>query len=497
MEEYKREAGVLLPISALPSPYGIGAFSKEAYRFVDMLASAGQSAWQILPLCPTSIGDSPYQSPCSFAGNPYFLSLDALVAEGLLELSELPSDDRCARVDYGALYSERYPLLRRAYERFSSRQTPEGYSEFEAENASWLEDYALFMAIKNSLDGAPLSDFPTPLLHREPSALSETRQALSECIGFYKFLQYEFFKQWRELRSYANGKGVRIIGDIPIYVSSDSVEVWTRPELFMLDDKRQPRFVAGCPPDDFSPTGQLWGNPVYEWEAHRAEGFRWWSQRLSHALSLYDTVRLDHFRGFEAFYCVPLGAPDATGGSWRDALGEELFATLSGQFSKNDIIAEDLGFITDGVRHLLDSCGFAGMKVMQSGFDSAEYDSVHLPHSYPPNSVVYTGTHDNPTLREWLELLDEPSRQRICRYFCAEGCDGRALGRQMICGALRSCARLCIIPFQDYLWIGAEGRMNTPSRPYGNWAWRMRSVDLTPQTFSLIRELCEPYGRIS
>ncbi|MBQ8850090.1 MAG: 4-alpha-glucanotransferase [Clostridia bacterium] len=498
MKEENRQAGVLLPVSALPSPYGIGCFSDEAYRFIDMLASAGQSVWQILPLCPTSFGDSPYQSPCSFGGNPYFISLDALVSEGLLDASDLPERDGAEYVDYKRLYEERYPILRRAYARFAERGTSDGYTAFCAENSLWLEDYALFMAIKNSLGGAPLSDFPIELLQRDASALYDARRSLSYETGFWRFLQYEFFTQWSSVRAYANKNGVRILGDIPIYVSADSSDVWTRPELFELDKEGKPLTVAGCPPDGFSPKGQLWGNPVYRWSEHKKEGFRWWTDRIAHAFSMYDTVRIDHFRGFDAYYSIPFGDEDATGGYWRNAPGEELFAAVRERLGEKDIIAEDLGYMTEGVRRLLRACGFSGMKILQFGFDGGgDFSSEYLPHNYSADSVVYTGTHDNPTLAEWIDRLSSEENEKLGRYFCADTSDKKELARHIISAAMQSPSRLCVIPMQDYLSVGKEGRMNTPASASGNWAWRMKKEDISASTAAYIREISEPYGRIA
>lgn len=494
--ERKREAGVLLPISALPSDYGIGCFSEEAYRFVDMLSSAGQRVWQILPLCPTSFGDSPYQSPCSFGGNPYFISLDALLGEGLLREDELPNGEYGERVDYRRLYEERYPLLRTAYSRFAERPAPDGYGIFLAENCKWLEDHALFMAIKNSLSGAPLLAFPESLRKREPEAMAEARRAFGYEMGFYKFLQYEFFKQWNDLRGYASKKGVKIMGDIPIYVSADSSDVWARLELFQLDGDGKPIYVAGCPPDGFSPKGQLWGNPVYRWEAHRAESFRWWCDRIEMAFRMYDIVRIDHFRGFDAYYSIPYGAPDATEGFWREACGEELFAEVRKRLGEREIVAEDLGYMTDGVRRLLKNCGFAGMKILQFGFDGDTGDAEHMPYNYPQKSVVYTGTHDNPTLCGWLSGLPHRSRERLAEYLCDGSPDTRTLAEHMIAVAMQSVSELCIIPVQDYLFLGDEARMNIPASSEGNWSWRMKKTQMRGELTAKMREFTSIGGRL-
>ena len=492
MIDNKREAGVLLPISALPSKYGIGCFSEEAYRFVDMLYEAGQRVWQILPLCPTSFGDSPYQSPCSFGGNPYFISLEALAGEGLLREDELPDGAGGERIDYKELYYGRYPLLRTAYRRFCQRESPWDYGGFLAENSFWLEDYALFMAIKEKYS-CSLSRFPSPLRKRDSAAINDARRELAEEIGFYRFLQYEFFKQWKALRGYAHSKNIKILGDMPIYVSADSSDVWARGELFELDADGRPLNVAGCPPDAFSPRGQLWGNPVYAWQQHRSEGFRWWRTRIRQALSMYDLVRIDHFRGFDAYYSVPYGSEDAVDGFWREAPGEELFSSLRDTVGEDRIIAEDLGFMTDGVRRLLAKCGFAGMKIVQFGFEG---DAEHIPYNYPVNSVAYTGTHDNPTLVSWLSRLGESERVELAKYLCDVSRDAESIAAHIIAVAMQSPSRLCVIPMQDYLFLGDEGRMNIPSSSGGNWTWRMRGQDMRGEISARIKEFTQIGGRL-
>ena len=492
MTRFEREAGLLLPISALPSKYGIGCFSEEAYRFVDLLAYAGQSVWQLLPLCPTSFGDSPYQSPCSFGGNPYFISLEGLIEDGLLNYEEISRDGWGERVDYAKLYRKRFPILRLAYERFSSRQRPWDFGMFLAENCYWLEDYAIFMAIKDKYS-KPLWDLPQLLRSRDADALCDFRSSHAPEIDFYRFLQYEFFKQWKALRAYAASKNIKIMGDMPIYVSADSSDVWANPELFELDREERPLYVAGCPPDGFSPTGQLWGNTVYDWQEHKNTGFRWWGDRFRQALSMYDIVRIDHFRGFDAYYSIPFGAKDATEGFWRGALGNELFSALGDLVSDERIIAEDLGFMTDGVRKLLSDCGFSGMKILQFGFDG---DVEHMPYSYPERCVVYTGTHDNPTLMSWLSYLGSEEKKRLLEYLCVEGGDYKTLARRLISIAMQSRAELCVIPMQDHLYLGDEGRMNTPSSETGNWTWRMSAQDMSEQVFDRIKEITRIGGRL-
>lgn len=500
MVDKKRRAGVLLPISSLPSPYGIGTFSVEAYRFVDLLCEAGQSVWQILPLCPTSYGDSPYQSPCSFAGNPYFIDPDALVRDRLLtsaECEEYSADTENGYVDYKKLYEKRYPLLRRAYDRFAQQGMTAGYADFLAENSTWLEDYALFMAIKNERGGAPLSTWEDSLKKREPKAMSIAESRLSYEIGFWKFVEFKFFEGWRNLKKYANERGIEILGDIPIYVSSDSVEVWTSPDLFLLDREGYPLSVAGCPPDTFCESGQLWGNPLYNWSEHKNRRYGWWTERIAHAFSMYDILRIDHFRGFESYYSIPYGAPDARGGHWERGPGAELFLTVKKSLPDRQIIAEDLGYITDGVRRMVNECGFDGMKILQFGFDGGDmnFDSEYLPHNYKRESVTYTGTHDNPTLYEWLDGLSAESERMLRRYIVDAHTPKYELGERLIALAMQSPSELCVIPLQDYLRTGREGRMNTPSKPSDNWAWRMRQTDISFELSQRIRDLTEIGGR--
>ena len=493
VKKYKREAGVLLPISALPSPYGIGGFSREAYHFVDMLAKGGQSVWQILPLCPTSLGDSPYQSPASFAGNPYYISLDALAEQGLLRKEELPENkDKSGKIGYGRLYLERYPLLRKAFASFQNTEKPKAYHSFVEENRSWLEDTALFMAIKKSLSGAPAWNFPKDLLERKSEALNRAREELSEEIELWKFLQYEFFSQWKKLKSYANLRGIKIMGDLPIYVSADSAEVWARPELFQLDEKRCPTAVAGCPPDAFSPLGQLWGNPLYAWENHKNECFEWWKNRISTALSNCDILRIDHFRGFESYYAVPYGNSDATEGHWEKGMGEELFKEVRKDLGNAELVAEDLGFLTEEVHRLRDSFGFTGMKIIQFGFNG---EDEYLPYEYGENTVAFTGTHDNPTLFQWLSELSPESEARLRGYLRDRTTPKEWLGDKVISLAMMSHSRLCVIPMQDYLGIGAEGRINRPASRSGNWSWRMKEEDINEKTAERMKELAEIYGR--
>ncbi len=492
-----RKSGIFMPISALPSKYGIGGFSSEAYRFVDFLRESGQGVWQILPLCPTSLGDSPYQAPCSFAGNPYLISPEELIEDGLLTeeecLCHTAEVDPC-RIDYGRLYDTRFTLLHLAFARFSKNTAD--YDAFLTDNSFWLYDYALFTAIKFHLGGKALLEWEPQLRHREPTVLEEYRSLLSNEIEFWIFTQFIFFKQWNKLKKYANDSGVEILGDLPIYVSADSVEVWTSPHLFMLDSYGQPLCVAGCPPDGFSPLGQLWGNPIYNWSEHKREGFEWWHRRLSHALAMYDSLRIDHFRGFESFYSIPYGAPDATGGHWERGIGRALFDSLDPTIKGKDIYAEDLGYITDGVRQLVKICGFAGMKILQFGFDSGDFSSKYLPISYEENTIVYTGTHDNPTLMEWLGRLSNDCKFMLREYLQDTDSPDDILADRLIALCQQSKSKLCIIPLYDYLHLSAEARINTPAAPFGNWSWRLSAKLLTTELAEKIFTLTKIGSRL-
>ena len=494
-----REAGILLPVSSLPGPYGIGCFSPAAYRFVDFLRAAGQSCWQILPLGPTGYGDSPYQSFSTFAGNPYFISLEALIDEGLLTEKECqaaglgrdPTD-----VDYGALYEKRLPLLRLAFRR-SRPEGDEAYDRFLRENAWWLEDYALFMAIKDAMGGAAWTDWPRDLRLREKEALEAFRASHEEDLGYYRFLQYQFHVQWQALRDYAHRRGIRIIGDTPIYVAMDSADTWAHPELFQLDGQNVPTAVSGCPPDGFSATGQLWGNPLYRWDYHRKTGYRWWMDRLRHSFSLYDVLRIDHFRGFDEYYAIPYGAPDALKGRWEPGPGLELFRTMARVLGPREVIAEDLGYVTDSVRQLVRDTGFPGMKVLEFAFDSRDSGSAsdYLPHNYPVNSVVYTGTHDNETVAGWLKSITPEEHRMVREYLCDRYTPQEELYRPFTALALGSCARLCVIPLQDYLGRDNSCRINTPSRLGGNWRWRVTETELSDALGREIRDAARRYGR--
>jgi len=492
----KRSAGILLSISSLPSEYGIGCFDGAAYDFVDFLAEAGQSYWQILPLGPTSYGDSPYQSFSSYAGNPYYISLDKLISDGLLTSSECDSaelSDDGKRVDYKKQYVYRLPLLKKAYGRFKES---EDFHRFCRENP-WLADYSLFMALKDRFGGASWTDWEEGAKNREKGSVEGYENQLKAEIGFHKFLQYCFYTQWSALKKYANGKGIKIIGDVPIYVALDSADTWASPELFQLDESRRPVNVAGCPPDGFSPEGQLWGNPLYRWDAHEETDYKWWSDRLSHAFKLYDVVRLDHFRGFDEYYSIPYGDETAERGKWEKGPGIRLFKAVEEQIGKREYIAEDLGFLTESVKMLVYGSGFPGMKVLEFAFDSRDENNHndYLPHNYTENCVAYTGTHDNQTLFSWFDTITNEEREAAIDYLDEWGIEGGGLSQRFISVLMQSKARLCIVPLQDWLELDDRSRMNTPSTVGENWRWRARREDLSEKLCRRIRSLSEKYGR--
>ena len=499
----KRASGILLPVFSLPSEHGIGCFSKEAYQFVDMLKKAGQSYWQILPLGPTGYGDSPYQSFSTFAGNPYFIDLAALAGEGLLtdaESREYDSEEQDESIDYEKIYKTRFKVLKKAHERFRDRMAGwhherEAYERFISENAFWLDDYSLYMAVKDKNDGVSWNEWDAPLKNREEEALSEAREELAEEISFYKFQQYEFDRQWKKLHSYANEQGVKIIGDIPIYVAFDSADTWAAPQMFQFDENNEPEGVAGCPPDAFSATGQLWGNPLYDWEYQKKTGYEWWIRRIEHCLKLYDVVRIDHFRGFDEYYSIPYGETTAINGQWLPGPGMDLFRAIEEKLGRPEIIAEDLGFLTPSVLKLLKDSGFPGMKVLQFAFDARE-SSNYLPHTYPENCVVYTGTHDNDTTRGWYHAVGKYARDFAKEYMCKPRLDEDSLAGDFICLAMGSVADLCVIPMQDYLGLGSEARINIPSTLGGNWVWRMKKGQFDEETAAEIYRVTKLYGRI-
>ena len=495
----ERTAGILMPISSLPGKYGIGCFNLKAYEFVDFLRDAGQKYWQILPIHPTSYGDSPYQSFSTFAGNPYFIDLEALIAEGVLSQAECDSvffgneeDD----INYAALYDGRKILLTMAYERSRISENPE-YQKFVADNRWWLDDYALFMALKDFFDGKCWYEWPEDIRLRYGYALDHYRRELYFDIEYQMYLQFKFFQQYGWLKNYANSQGVKIIGDIPIYVAMDSADTWANPQLFQLDERNMPTAVAGCPPDGFSATGQLWGNPLYRWDYHRETGFDWWLTRLWYVYQLYDVTRIDHFRGFDEYYSIPYGHKTAEFGHWEKGPGIELFRRAEETLGWHEVIAEDLGFVTDSVRQLVRDSGFPGMKVLQFAFDSRDTGSArdYLPHNYTENAVVYTGTHDNDTTIGWFEAISDDDWNLAREYLCDFYTPDEEMDQPFVALAMQSIARMCIIPMQDYLGLGTEARMNTPSTIGCNWRWRMTDDQFTNELCRDILARTRRYGR--
>ncbi len=488
-----RNGGILLPIFSLPSPYGIGTLGREARRFADFLSQAGQRYWQILPICPTSYGDSPYSSFSTFAGNPYFIDLDQLCLDGLLKKSEIKAAGftQDGRVHYAELYEKRYPILRKAFQRFR-KDTPEDFWRFCEEN-EWLEDYALFMVLKDENAGASWLEWPEPLRRRKPRALEKVKAEHAEDMEFWKCVQYLFYRQWFEFKRYANDRGVSIIGDLPIYVALDSVDVWANPKQFQLDEDLRPTEVAGCPPDGFTADGQLWGNPLYNWPRMKKDGYAWWMRRVKCQCEIYDVLRLDHFRGFEAYYAIPFGDDTARNGHWCPGPGLDFFRMVERTVGRPPIIAEDLGFLTDGVRRLLEDTGFPGMKVLEFAFDSRE-DSDYLPHNYDRHCVVYTGTHDNSTALGWAGAADSADVAFARDYLHVTPREG--ISWAMMRAAWASVADLAVVQFQDVLGLGDEARINTPSTVGENWRWRMKKGACTPALAKKLRYQMELYRRL-
>ena len=499
----KRESGILMPLSSLPGGYGIGTLGAPARRFVDFLVRAGQSVWQILPVNPTGFGDSPYQSCSAFAGNPYFIDLDLLAAEGLLSRTDyafLDWGEDPERVDYGLLYRKRLTVLRKAYKAFMARRPvpgcetpyPDDWYAFTFRSDGWLPDYCIYMAIKQKQGMVDWQQWPRPLRLREPAAIEQFCRENADEISFWSFVQYEFDRQWRALKEYANARGVRILGDIPIYVAADSADAWAGGKLFEMDAEGRPRRVAGCPPDYFAADGQLWGNPLYDWAYHKRTGYAWWIRRVRHALSIYDILRIDHFRGFDTYWAIPAGETTARRGKWENGPGMDLFRTLKTALGDLPIVAEDLGEMFDSVRELLKASGFPGMKVLQFALDGT--DNEYLPHNYPENSVCYAGTHDNNTLKGWWESeADEDQRTQLTEYLALTEAEGVRLG--VLRGVLASPSKLAVVTMADWLGMGAAARMNTPGKADGNWQWRAKADALSPELAAEIRTMTARYFR--
>ncbi len=488
-----RRSGVLLHISSLPSDCGIGTFGKEAYRFVDFLKAAGQTYWQVLPICPTSYGDSPYQSYSVYAGNPYFIDLDLLRKEGLLKRADYADIDwgkDVSKVDYGIIFNERFKVLKKAYARFLKTAD---YEDFIRTNAYWLNDYALFMAIREKRGFRPWSEWEDDLKFHRAKAIARFLKKEGELFDFYRFVQYIFYKQWFALKAYANKNGIYIIGDMPIYVAFDSVDVWANSELFRLGKDRIPKAVAGVPGDSFDANGQLWGNPLYRYEKMAKDDYAWFTRRIHHVYSFFDVLRIDHFRGFCAFYSIPYGAKDARDGHWEKGPGIALFRALEKRYGKLSIIAEDLGFITDDVRILLKECGFKGMKVLQFAFDQNDHDSAYLPHNIGKDCVAYSGTHDNSTIEGWLKEMPKDDLEYAKEYMRLNKEEGYRQGVLKTLWA--TSADLVIMQMQDILGLDGKARMNTPSTN-GNWSWRMLKGSVDKRMANRLRKAMELYNRI-
>ena len=494
----ERSSGVLMHISSLPSDYGIGTFGEEAYKFVDFLHDSRQRYWQILPLGHTGYGNSPYQCFSAFAGNPYFIDLDFLVDEGLITKDDLQNIHVKNEevIDYSQLFDTRIPILETAFTNFiKNTQNWNEYdrvSDFYDENKFWLDDYSLFMSLKDYYNGKSFKDWDRGIRFRNTGDISYFEDKLKHRIDFWKFVQYNFFKQWRKLKDYANSKGIKIIGDIPIYISEDSSDIWSNPKLFKLNSKGEPITVAGCPPDNFSPTGQMWGNPIYDWGYLESTGYKWWIDRLKESLKLFDVIRLDHFRGFESYWEVPYGYPTAEFGKWTKGPGMKLFNYIKEKLGNVEIIVEDLGYLTDDVINFRIETGYPGMKILQFGF--CENGNDHTPYNYNNNCVVYTGTHDNDTIRGWIEVTGSSDEiNRMKKYFGINSSNN--LNWEFIRGAWSSVCNISITTVQDLLNLGNESRMNYPSVVGGNWIWRMKKNVLTD---ALARKLCyftQLYGR--
>ncbi len=495
-----RSCGILLHITSLPSKHGIGTLGKDAYDFVDFLKKAGQEYWQILPIGPTGYGDSPYQCYSAFAGNPLLIDIDMLIESGLVSENDhdlMIIDKKNDFADYAQLYSFKYVILQKAYTRFLSEGKADEKIQFDKfcrKNSYWLDDYAMYMSLKYHFRQKMWTEWDDDIRLRKSEAIKEYSEKLKEEISCHKFIQYIFFKQYKALKKYANKKGIKIYGDMPIYVSMDSADIWAEPSLFQLDDDRRPTAVAGCPPDYFSPTGQLWGNPLYDWEAMEKDDFKWWITRIKYNSKLFDVTRIDHFRGFESYYAIPADHKTAEHGKWLKGPSVKLFDTVKEKLGDVNLIAEDLGFLTDDVRTMLKETGFPGMNVLEFAFSAERENSNYLPHNYVKNSVVYIGTHDNQTALGWYSSLDPKTKKFTDKYLDITDCSDPV--RKLIAAAYGSVSQLAVIQMQDILGLGDEARMNVPSTiGNGNWAWRMDENVCTKKLAKRIKKLARLYFR--
>ena len=490
----KRGSGVLMHISSLPGEGGIGTLGKHAYDFVDFLKKSGQTYWQILPICPTSYGDSPYQSFSTFAGNPYFIDFEMLEDDGYLTKDDYKDIDwggSDSYVDYAKLYIGRKIVFNIICENFKKNPSSD-YKDFCKKEKAWLDDYALFMAIKDKHDGQAFDTWEEDIRCRDKDAVAKWKKECKNEIEHYKILQYLFYHQWFLLKEYANKNGIYIIGDIPIYVAADSADVWTNPENFVLDENRLPIEVAGCPPDAFSEDGQLWGNPIYDWKKMKENKYKWWKKRLGAGLKTYDVIRIDHFRGFDSFYSIPYGEKTAKNGVWKEGPGLDLFTELKKEFGEMSIIAEDLGFLTDSVIKLLKDSGYPGMKVLQFAFGCGS-ESEYLPIYYERNSVVYTGTHDNDTNKGWVATLSDKDKEFAKEYLRIE--DDDKLAQELMLQGLSCVCNTCILTIQDLIGLGSEARINTPSTVGNNWKWRATEEQINDDISKWLLKYTKLYAR--
>lgn len=492
-----RVSGVLMPITSLPSPYGIGTIGKEARKFADFLKKAGQSIWQILPVGPTSYGDSPYQSFSTYAGNPYMIDLDTLVKEGLLtkrQINKFYWCDSDEEIDYGAIYYSRFKVLRLAYDKYMAGEDQKEFKSFKRKNAKWLKDYALYMAVKKHFDNKAWPEWEDAGIRlRDEKAIARYTRKFKDEIDFWKWMQFEFYKQWEEFRAYVNGKGIKLLGDMPIYVAMDSADTWANPDVFWLDKERKPVCVAGCPPDYFSETGQLWGNPLYDWDYLKSTGYKWWMDRIAAADKLFDITRIDHFRAFDTYYAIPYGAENAIDGEWKEGPGIDFFNVMRETLGDIEIVAEDLGELFDSVKELLKESGYPGMKVLEFAFADDETNAF-LPHNYDHNCVVYTGTHDNDTVMGWYSQTEGWEREHCDKYIGIQ--PGDEVNWKFIEEAYKSVADYAIIQMQDILGLGSEARINVPSTLGGNWAWRIKKDAVTKDIIERLYNLSKTYSRL-